>query len=295
MKGTVECDFRTQFFHELIAPTYSHRFYRFFDFCREFAEIFAKFCQFRLCLEFTFRRLLPGKLTLSSVSYSESEHFPRIIPWKVVYDTKSVFFFLLKHRYWVVKYRYGTTLGLVFSNHRVKWPYWEDRIPRAYFCCPQLAKFRIIRGNSLYNTQTWAHRSLKSLNCSSLLSKPWFWERWRSMRKRAKSEERGAKWQNQILSGSLMSDRRKKERSKNDWKRIKMQDLYVHILIKNYGKQRLIVVFSILPSLFHNLCVLEPVWKIPPGPGGAGGVPSTASQNFLKSRSSLLRRICTIV
>jgi len=38
-------------------------------------------------------------------------------------------------------------------------------------------------------------------------------------------------------------------------KRIKMHVLY--ILIINYAKQQLIVVFSILPPLFHKLCVLE--------------------------------------
>ena len=71
-----------------------------------------------------------------------------------------------------------------------------------------------------------------------------------------KSEEQQAKWQNQILSGSLMSDIRIKERSKNGWKTLK-KARFVHILIKNYAKQHLIVVFSILPSLFHKLRVLE--------------------------------------
>ena len=40
------------------------------------------------------------------------------------------------------------------------------------------------------NYQSWAHRSLKSLNHSWLLSKPSFWERWRSLRQRAKRNER---------------------------------------------------------------------------------------------------------
>ena len=40
------------------------------------------------------------------------------------------------------------------------------------------------------NQQSWSHRSLKLLNCSSLLSEPWFWERWRSLQKRAKRNER---------------------------------------------------------------------------------------------------------
>jgi len=33
--------------------------------------------------------------------------------------------------------------------------YRKDRLLRAYFCCPQLAKFRILRGNCLYNTLLW--------------------------------------------------------------------------------------------------------------------------------------------
>ena len=68
-----------------------------------------------------------------------------------------------------------------------------------------------------------------------------------------KSEEQWANWQNQILIGSLMSDIRKRERS---WKTHKNAQ-FVHILIKNDAKQRLIVVFSILRPLFHKLCVLE--------------------------------------
>ena len=32
---------------------------------------------------------------------------------------------------------------------------------------------------------------------------------------------------------------------------------FVHILIKNGAKQRLIVIFSIFLPLFHKLCVLE--------------------------------------
>ncbi len=53
----------------------------------------------------------------------------------------------------------------------------------------------------------------KSLNRSSLLSEPLFWERWRSIRIRVKSDKRTEKIQ--ILSGSLMSDIGIKERSKN--------------------------------------------------------------------------------
>ena len=59
----------------------------------------------------------------------------------------------------------------------------------------------------------------------------------------------------QILSGSLMSNIRIKERSKNGWKTHK-NARFVHILIKNYAKQRQIVVFSIF-SMFYKLCVLE--------------------------------------
>ena len=42
-----------------------------------------------------------------------------------------------------------------------------------------------------------------------------------------KSEERQANWQNQILSGPLMSDIRIKEHRKMDDKSIKMHDLYI--------------------------------------------------------------------
>jgi len=73
--------------------------------------------------------------------------------------------------------------------------------------------------------QSWGHRSLKLLNRSSLLSEPAFWERWRSVRKRAKSNERTDIIQ--ILSGSLMSDIRKKERIKMVEKRLKRHDLYI--------------------------------------------------------------------
>ena len=34
-------------------------------------------------------------------------------------------------------------------------PYRKDRLPRAYFCCRQLAKFRIVRGICLYNMLHW--------------------------------------------------------------------------------------------------------------------------------------------
>ena len=66
--------------------------------------------------------------------------------------------------------------------------------------------------------QSWAQRSLKSLNRSSLLSEPRFWEQMSNLRKRAKSDKRTDKIQ--ILSGSLKSDKRKKERrhSKSDFK-----------------------------------------------------------------------------
>ena len=45
----------------------------------------------------------------------------------------------------------------------------------------------------LLKMQSWAHRSLKSLFRSSLLSEPWFWERCRSLRQRAKRSERTEK------------------------------------------------------------------------------------------------------
>ena len=34
-------------------------------------------------------------------------------------------------------------------------PYRKDRLLRAYFCCRQLAKFRIVRGICLYNKLDW--------------------------------------------------------------------------------------------------------------------------------------------
>ena len=34
-------------------------------------------------------------------------------------------------------------------------PYRKDRLPRAYFCCRQLAKFRIVRGICLNNMLHW--------------------------------------------------------------------------------------------------------------------------------------------
>ena len=34
-------------------------------------------------------------------------------------------------------------------------PYRKDRLPRAYFSCRQLAKFRIVRGICLYNMPHW--------------------------------------------------------------------------------------------------------------------------------------------
>jgi len=56
---------------------------------------------------------------------------------------------------------------------------------------------------------------------------------------------------------------------------------FVHILIKNYAKQRLIVVFSIFSHLFHKLCVLElrernAAWQ------GAGG------REFQKERTTVV-------
>ena len=34
-------------------------------------------------------------------------------------------------------------------------PFRKDRLPRSYFCCLQLAKFRIVQGLCLYNMQHW--------------------------------------------------------------------------------------------------------------------------------------------
>ena len=49
---------------------------------------------------------------------------------------------------------------------------------------------RMKRILELRNQQSWAYRSLKSLNRSSLLSEPSFWEQWRSLRQRAERSER---------------------------------------------------------------------------------------------------------
>ena len=73
--------------------------------------------------------------------------------------------------------------------------------------------------------RAWAHRSSKLLNRSSLLSEPRFWEWGCSIRKRVKSNKQTDKIH--ILSGSLMSDIRKKECSKNVWKTHKILDLYI--------------------------------------------------------------------
>ena len=48
---------------------------------------------------------------------------------------------------------------------------------------------KLTKSKALHIWRSWAHCSLKSLNCSLLLSKPWFWERWRSLRQRAKRNE----------------------------------------------------------------------------------------------------------
>ena len=49
-------------------------------------------------------------------------------------------------------------------------PYRKDRLPRDYFCCRQLAKFRIVRGICLYMLCTWA-----SLLQTSWPKFSWFW------------------------------------------------------------------------------------------------------------------------
>ena len=41
------------------------------------------------------------------------------------------------------------------SLYRFQRPYRKDRLPRAYFCCRQRAKFRIVRGICLYNMLHW--------------------------------------------------------------------------------------------------------------------------------------------
>jgi len=87
-------------------------------------------------------------------------------------------------------------------------------IAKSYFW--SYPKMCYISSNTFKVMKTKLHRSLKSLNRSSLLRKPSFWERWGSIRKRAKSNE----WTDiiQILSSLLKSDIRTKERSKNGWK-----------------------------------------------------------------------------
>ena len=68
----------------------------------------------------------------------------------------------------------------------------------------------------MYNSQSWAHLSLKLLNRSSLLSETIILGAMALNKK--KSDERTDKIQN--LSGSLMSDIRRRERSnsKSDFK-----------------------------------------------------------------------------
>ena len=73
--------------------------------------------------------------------------------------------------------------------------------------------------------QSWAHRSLKSLNRSSLLSEPAFWERWRSIRKRAKREEQTDKIKFWVVrSGAILG---KKSVVKMVEKRFKRHNLYI--------------------------------------------------------------------
>jgi len=61
-----------------------------------------------------------------------------------------------------------------------------------------------------------------------------------------------------------MSDIRIKECSKNSLKMHK-NARFLHILIKNYAKKRLIVVFSIFRLCFISCVSLNCVKKMPPG------------------------------
>ena len=106
--------------------------------------------------------------------------------------------------------------------------HWEFRVELKW-TAPACGCIQVVHYTYIYICQSWAHSSLKSLNRSSLLSKPSFWEQWCSLIKRAKAQ--WANWQNQILSGPLMRDIRIKERRKNGWKRHKNARL-IHILIK---------------------------------------------------------------
>jgi len=108
--------------------------------------------------------------------------------------------------------------------------------------------------------------SLKSLKSEERLSEPWFWEPWGSMRKRAMSELTKSNFER------FAHERYKEKRADEFWEQFQRLNpnngrkthkkaWFVHILIKNYAKQRLIVFFFILPSLFHKLCVLE-LWEL---------------------------------
>ena len=44
-------------------------------------------------------------------------------------------------------------------------PYRKDRLPRAYFCCRQLAKFGIVRCICLYNMLLWLVCNNQTLQC----------------------------------------------------------------------------------------------------------------------------------
>ena len=43
----------------------------------------------------------------------------------------------------------------ILTVSRYQRQYRKDRLPRAYFCCRQLAKFRFVRGICLYNMLHW--------------------------------------------------------------------------------------------------------------------------------------------
>ena len=90
-----------------------------------------------------------------------------------------------------------------------------------------------------------------------------------------KIKERQANWQNQILSGSLVSDIRRNSRwilraisnCNNGWKTHK-KARFVHILIKNDAKQLPMVVFSIFCLCFISCMYLDSVKEMLPGGGG---------------------------
>ena len=54
---------------------------------------------------------------------------------------------------------------IVYFYRGLQRPCRRDRLPRAYFCCRQLAKFGIVRGICLYNMLVWLVCYNPTLHC----------------------------------------------------------------------------------------------------------------------------------